>query len=103
MIPRMTTVGTLKNYRYDLNKSNNIMNKAMNTLLSGRLFNSFAEDPALATRCFQIRKSYWAANNQLEVNDSLRHKYDVAWESLSNMSTCTPWRMTRPTAACSGP
>ena len=87
MIPRMTTVGTLKNYRYDLNKSNNIMNKAMNTLLSGRLFNSFAEDPALATRCFQIRKSYWAANNQLEVNDSLRHKYDVAWESLSNMST----------------
>ena len=55
MIPRMTTVGTLKNYRYDLNKSNNIMNKAMNTLLSGRLFNSFAEDPALATRCFQIR------------------------------------------------
>ena len=29
MIPRMTTVGTLKNYRYSLNRSNNTMAKAM--------------------------------------------------------------------------
>ena len=87
MIPRMTTVGTLKNYRYSLNNSNNTMTKAMNTVLTRRLFNSYAEDPALATRCFQIRNSYWKAQSQLNVNESLRHKYDVAWESLSNMST----------------
>lgn len=87
MIPRMTTVGTLKNYRYSLNGSNNTMTKAMNTVLTRRLFNSYAEDPALATRCFQIRNSYWKAQSQLNVNESLRHKYDVAWESLSNMST----------------
>lgn len=87
MIPRMTTVGTLKNYRYSLNGSNNTMTKAMNTVLTRRLFNSYAEDPALATRCFQIRNSYWKAQSQLNVNESLRHKYDVAWESLNNMST----------------
>ena len=87
MIPRMTTVGTLKNYRYSLNSSNNTMTKAMNTLLTGRLFNSYADDPALATRCFQIRNSYWKAKGQLNVNESLRHKYDVAWESLGSMST----------------
>ena len=52
MIPRMTTVGSLKNYRYTLNGSNNTMNKAMNTVLTRRLFNSYGEDPALATRCF---------------------------------------------------
>lgn len=87
MIPRMTTVGTLKNYRYTLNGSNNTMTKAMNMVLTRRLFNSYAEDPALATRCFQIRNSYWKAQSQLNVNESLRHKYDVAWEALGNMST----------------
>ena len=87
MIPRMTTVGTLKNYRYSLNNSNITMTKSMNTVLTRRLFNSYAEDPALATRCFQIRNSYWKTSSQLNVNESLRHKYDVAWESMSNMST----------------
>lgn len=87
MIPRMTTVGTLKNYRYSLNGSNNTMTKAMNMVLTRRLFNSYAEDPALATRCFQIRNSYWKTNSQLNVNESLRHKYDVAWEALGSMST----------------
>lgn len=87
MIPRMTTVGTLKNYRYSLNRSNNTMAKAMETVLTGRLFNSYAEDPALATRCFQIRRSFWRASSQLEVNESLRHKYDVAWSALENAST----------------
>ena len=87
MIPRMTTVGTLKNYRYSLNRSNNTMAKSMNTVLTGRLFNSYAEDPALATRCFQVRRSYWRDNSQLEVNESLRHKYDVAWSALDNAST----------------
>ncbi len=87
MIPRMTTVGTLKNYRYSLNGSNNTMTKAMNTVLTGRLFNSYAEDPALATRCFQIRNSYWKSQSQLNVNESLRHKYDVAWSALENAST----------------
>ena len=56
MIPRMTTVGTLKNYRYNLNQSNYTMGKAMNVVTSRRLFSSYAEEPALATRCFQIRR-----------------------------------------------
>ncbi len=87
MIPRMTTVGTLKNYRYDLNRSNNTLGKAMSAVTTRRLFNSYAEDPALATRCFQIRHSYWRAESQLNVNESLRHKYDVAWSALENISS----------------
>lgn len=81
MIPRMTTVGTLKGYRYNLNRSNNTMSKAMNTVITQRTFNSYAEDPALATRCFQLRRSYWRTASQLTANDSLRHKYDVAWSA----------------------
>ena len=87
MIPRMTTVGSLKNYRYNLNRSNNTLGKAMNTVTTRRLFNSYAEDPALATRCFQIRHSQWRTQTQLDINESLRHKYDVAWQALGTVST----------------
>ena len=85
MIPRMTTVGTLKNYRYNLNQSNYTMGKAMNVVTSRRLFSSYAEDPALATRCFQIRRSYLRAESQYSVNESLRHKYDVAWSDRKSV------------------
>lgn len=87
MIPRMTTVGSLKNYRYNLNRSNNTMGKAMNIVTSRRLFSSYAEDPALATRCFQIRHSHWRTETQLDINESLRHKYDVAWQAMDTVST----------------
>lgn len=87
MIPRMTTVGSLKNYRYNLNRSNNTLGKAMNIVTSRRLFSSYAEDPALATRCFQIRHSHWRTETQLNINESLRHKYDVAWQAMGTVST----------------
>lgn len=87
MIPRMTTVGTLKNYRYNLNRSNNTLGKTMNIVTSRRLFSSYAEDPALATRCFQIRHSHWRTETQLNINESLRHKYDVAWQALGTVSS----------------
>ena len=87
MIPRMTTVGTLKNYRYDLNRSNNTLAKAMQTVTTRRNFNSYAEDPALAVRCFQIRRSFQRTESQLTINESLQHKYDVGWSALDNVST----------------
>lgn len=86
MIPRMTTIGVLNNYRYDLNKSNNTMTKAMNTVMTGRSFNSYAEDPALATRCFQIRRSFLRTASQLDVNTSLVSKYNQAWSCLDTVS-----------------
>lgn len=86
MIPRMTTIGVLNNYRYDLNKSNNTMNKAMNTVLTGRSFSSYGEDPALATRCFQIRRSFLRTASQLEVNTSMVSKYGQAWSCLDTVS-----------------
>ena len=86
MIPRMTTVGTLKNYRYDLNRSNNTMAKSMNKVITRRNFNSYAEDPAMATRCFQLRRSFQRPSSQLTVNESIRRKYDVAWSAMENIS-----------------
>lgn len=86
MIPRMTTIGVLNNYRYDLNKSNNTMTKAMNTVMTGRSFSSYAEDPALATRCFQMRRSFQRTASQLDVNTSMLNKYNQAWSCLDTVS-----------------
>ena len=86
MITRTTTVGTLKNYRYDLNRSNNTLAKSMNKVTTRRNFNSYMEDPALATRCFQMRRSFLRTSTQLTINESLRHKYDVAWAAMDGIS-----------------
>lgn len=86
MITRTTTVGTLKSYRYDLNRSNTTMAKAMNTVVTRRTFNSYAEDPALATRCFQMRRSFLRTCSQMDVNESVWHKYDVAWAAMDTVS-----------------
>ena len=87
MITRTTTVGVLKNYRYDLNRSNNTMAKSMNTFITRRQFNSYAEDPSRATRCFQLRRAFQRANSQYTINESTLHKYNVAWKSLDSVTT----------------
>lgn len=87
MITRTTTVGILKNYRYDLNRSNNTMAKSMNTVITRRQFNSYAEDPSRATRCFQLRRAFQRANSQYTINESTVHKYNVAWKSLDSVTT----------------
>ncbi|MEY8387081.1 hypothetical protein AALC17_07260 [Oscillospiraceae bacterium 38-13] len=86
MITRTTTVGILKGYRYDLNRSNNTMAKRMNTVITGRTFNSYAEDPAVATRCFQMRRTFMRTATQLKVNDSIKRKFDVAWAAMDTIS-----------------
>ena len=73
MIPRTTTVGSL--------------NTAMNKVITQRNFNSFAEDPAIASRCFQLRRSYLRANTQLNLTNSVYSKYQQAWSSLDSVSS----------------
>ena len=52
MMIRSTTNGVLKSYRYNLQRSSYTLNKAMNTVLTGRNFDTYAADPATAARCF---------------------------------------------------
>lgn len=87
MIPRTTTVGSLKTYRYNMNRSSYTMNTAMNKVITQRNFNSFAEDPAIASRCFQLRRSYLQANTQLNLTNSVYSKYQQAWSSLDSVSS----------------
>ena len=83
---RSTTTGTLKSYSYNLQRSTYNLNKSRNTVLTGRNFNSFSEDPAVANRCFQLRRSYTKANSQHAVGQSVVRKYEVAWSTLDGVS-----------------
>ena len=54
MMIRSTTNGVLKSYRYNLQRSSYTLNKAMNTVLTGRNFDTYAADPATAARCLFV-------------------------------------------------
>lgn len=82
---RTTTNAVLKNYRYNLQKSNNKMNDAMNVVLTGRKFTTFAEDPAAASRAFQLRRSFQRVQSQLKVSESVGMKYDVAYKTIEDI------------------
>ena len=82
---RSTTNGTLKTYRYNLQRSSYTKNKAQETLQTQRKFNSFAEDPAAAAKAFQLRRSLLRTNSQYDVGDSVKHKYEVAWHTLESV------------------
>ena len=64
---RATTGGVLKSYRYNLMNSFISSNKARETVLTQRVFNSYAEDPAAAAKSFRLRKSRMMTSSQLSV------------------------------------
>lgn len=85
MITRTTTVGTMKTYRYNMQRSAYSMNKSMNQVLTRRYFNSFADDPASAAKSFQLRSAFLRTSSQKDINSSVVHKYDVAYSSLDSV------------------
>ena len=85
MMIRSTTNGVLKSYRYNLQRSSYTLNKAMNTVLTGRNFDTYAADPATAARCFQMRRSFRRVNSQYSVSESVTRKYEQAWSALGSV------------------
>lgn len=82
---RVTTNGVLKGYRYNLYTSRYTMDKNTNTVLTQRNFNSYAEDPAAAAHCYQLRRAYQRANSQMSLGSSICRKYDVAWHTMESV------------------
>lgn len=85
MIARTTTTSTLKTYRYNLQRSGYYMNKSMNTVQTGRLFNSFAEDPAAAALSFQKRTALLRNSAQRDLNTSIQYKFQQAWKAVAQI------------------
>ena len=79
---RATTGGVLRGYRSNLMNSFVTLNKALETVLTQRNFNSYAENPASAAQAFQLRKARMDVESQYNVCDSAYRKYQTAWSCL---------------------
>lgn len=77
---RVTTNGSLRMYKSNLMQTTNGLNNAMTKLMTQRNFNSYATDPAAATRAFKIHSSLNATNVQASNNESVLKKYETAWK-----------------------
>ena len=82
---RATTGGVMKTYRSNLMNSFIGMNKSMNTILSQRTFNSFAEDPAAAAKAFRLRKSRMMLESQHSICTDVLKKYSTAQACLQSI------------------
>lgn len=82
---RATTGGVLKSYRANLMNSFIGMNKSRDTVLSQRIFNSFAEDPAAAAKAFRLRKARMTVDSQHDICSDTLKKYQTAYSCLQSM------------------
>ena len=82
---RVTTNGTLQMYKSNLLKSTRTLNNAMTKLMTKRSFNSYAANPAGATRAFKIHSSLNATRAQAANNQSLINKFETAYGALDNV------------------
>jgi flagellar hook-associated protein 3 FlgL len=63
---RITTNTIIRNYGIGLNKSSTNLYKARNTVLSGRNFNTMADNIGSSVKAFQLRREYSRTGDQLE-------------------------------------
>lgn len=84
---RSTTSGVLLGYRTNLMGSFTTLNKSRDTVLSQRIFNSYAEDPAAAAKAFRLRRSRMAVQSQYDITDSTYRKYQVGWKALDSVGS----------------
>lgn len=82
---RATTGGVLRSYRSNLMKSFITDNKARETVLTQRVFNSYAEDPAAAAKSFRLRKSRMMTSSQLDICNGVYSKNQSAFAALQSV------------------
>ena len=99
---RATTGGVMLNYRRNLMNSFITQSNAMNTILTQRNFNSYAEDPAAAAKAFKLRKSRMSVETQYTICNDTFHKYQTAFASLQSMDEVLDTKTSEPMKTLSG-
>lgn len=84
---RVTTNGVLRSYKYNLSGSFKNLNNSWDTVLTQRNFNSYMEDPATASKAFQLRRSLARVESQYSVNQTMENKYDTGWKALEGVQS----------------
>lgn len=80
---RITTNGLYRTYRTNLNKNNKKLSDAMIGVETQRKFNSYAEDPAAASKAWRLRRSYWRTGDQIDNNSYIISKYESAYSAMT--------------------
>ena len=96
---RATTGGVLKSYRANLMGSFVSMNKARDTVLSQRTFNSYAEDPAAAAKAFRLRKSRMTVDSQHSICSDALKKYETGFSCLQSIDEVLDTKNGEPSSA----
>lgn len=79
---RITTNGTMRTYRSNLLGSRNKLNDAMTKVQTHRQFTSYAENPAGASKAWQLRRSIWRTQDQIGNVQMLQNFNQTAWIAL---------------------
>ncbi len=79
---RITTNGLYRNYRNNLYKNNKSLTDAMTTVQTSRKFNTYAEDPAEASKAWRLRRSYWRTGDQIDNTNFAISKYESAYTAM---------------------
>ena len=89
---RITTNMMMNTYRYNLQNSTKRLSDARDTVLTGRRFSSYAEDPAAATLAFRLRRSYLQTTSYLDNTKDVYSKFNTAWHNLGGLinDLCEP-------------
>lgn len=80
---RITTNGLFRNYRSNLQHNTKKLNDSMLRVQTQRKFNSYAEDPAAASKAFQLRRNYWRAGDQIETSNHVISKFTSAYSAMA--------------------
>lgn len=96
---RATTGGVLKSYRANLMGSFVSMNRARDTVLSQRTFNSYAEDPAAAAKAFRLRKSRMTVDSQHDICADALKKYETGFSCLQAIDEVLDTKNGEPSSA----
>ena len=82
---RITTNGLYRTYRTNLTKNNQKLNNAMVGVETQRKFNTYAEDPAAASKAWRLRRSYWRTGDQIDNNNYAISKYESAYTAMASI------------------
>lgn len=82
---RITTGMMMNSYKYNLQNSTGTLADSRDKVLTQRKFNSYAEDPASASRAFRLRRSYTRTLNQIDNTVDCYSKFNTAWNNLGGI------------------
>ena len=82
---RITSNGMFRNYRNNLYTTRKNVTKAMEAVQTERNFTAYSEDPAAASRAFQLRRSMWRTEDQINNNNYISGKFELAFQALESV------------------